>query len=502
MSVDLSGVGSPTPAWEPPLLAPTLTGQDKIISAQPRFSFPTPVRPGDLAARQKNAKTDAKRREGTGLRNALTGTNIGPAAPYLASPLAKPAGGATDPFGAIPQMQLPAAPAAEHNATFTPAQYHAPNKGLSYLAAALALLFPGAPIARAAAGFLGGMGEGAQNRYQREEKTAQDQYQVAQRNADTAHTNSLDAYNTGLQQAQVAYQNALEQRKARTDMAGRGLDWRTGKPFAYPSLPQLGAKGDYTSNMAAYGRLIQLAQRNGDAGGAERYNEMMTQYDAIAKQQMQDAYAWQKVIYQENQQNTREDYRQSREDARTSYREAAQNARAGTMSSTQLLNLQNSVISDRARFLTDFRNATSGLNATITDQNVVKSLGSSIRVIARSTDPEGMAQRLIDQTQDVNAQNLLQQAGSISARDRIAHGLTIVPLPPPPKSHTAIAPGIGAFVNAARASGLSPEQISAQLDAAKIPPAQKAQIRALLHLPAAAKPPTASLSDMAGLGNM
>jgi hypothetical protein len=64
--------------------------------------------------------------------------------------------------------------------------YHQPNKWGLIASALLGLAFPGAPIGRFAAGFAGGEEAGAEAKYAREQKAAQDQYgaEVDQQSAD------------------------------------------------------------------------------------------------------------------------------------------------------------------------------------------------------------------------------------------------------------------------------------------------------------------------------
>jgi hypothetical protein len=146
------------------------------------------------------------------------------------------------------------------------AQYHAPKPGMEYLAAGLALLFPGAPIARLATQFIAGSQQGAQQRYEREQK--QD---------DTANQNAT---------AQYQYKQALIQ---------RGIDPKTNKPFVLP--PAMQKMADEALNPKAPLEQVLAAQRAlagyyGSIGATEPAKEYADDAKASAaalqKQQDQD----------------------------------------------------------------------------------------------------------------------------------------------------------------------------------------------------------------------
>jgi hypothetical protein len=72
--------------------------------------------------------------------------------------------------------QLDSTPAPTYDAP----KYKPPNKTGEIVAGLLSVLFPGAPIATLAAGYLKGGNEGAKERYEREQQAAQQKYTVAQ----------------------------------------------------------------------------------------------------------------------------------------------------------------------------------------------------------------------------------------------------------------------------------------------------------------------------------
>lgn len=185
--------------------------------------LPPPGVPPAVAARQrKDAKKDEKRKIGGQVLSAVaqaTGQQPTPPPSQPAPPRGTPAANSTS--DAAPQEAAPPPVPA-----FTPAQYKAPNKGLEYLALGIGLLFPGAPIARAAAGFAQGLQTGAERKYERGEQQAEQTYQ-----------GQLEARRGTMEQQKVAFDNAVTQYQARQDLRSRGIDPATNQPFVLP--PQL-----------------------------------------------------------------------------------------------------------------------------------------------------------------------------------------------------------------------------------------------------------------------
>ena len=113
-------------------------------------------------------------------------TGQAPPAPASRAPVPpRPAPGLNRPDD-VPKLQAPPEPTAKYQApqletaSYTAPKYEPPKKGLEYAAMALALLFPGAPIAKDAAAFVQGLNTGAADKYKRAETTAQNQYKAAE----------------------------------------------------------------------------------------------------------------------------------------------------------------------------------------------------------------------------------------------------------------------------------------------------------------------------------
>jgi hypothetical protein len=198
----------------------------------------------------------------------------------------------------VPLDQAPPAPTAKYeaptleSATYKAPEYHAPNKGLEYAAMALALLFPGAPIGRAASSFVQGMNTGAQQRYQRDEQTAKDQYEAAKGKADTDNQGAIAAANAKFQNAEAydrymatktAVGNDNQDRifTARQNARRDGTNPDTGRPFQLP--PALAKPPDPRKG---YDALAQWHQARAAAYTALGATTPAAQEDAAAKEAM------------------------------------------------------------------------------------------------------------------------------------------------------------------------------------------------------------------------
>jgi hypothetical protein len=195
----------------------------------------------------------------------------------------------------VPLDQAPPAPTAIHeaptleSAPYKAPEYHAPNKGLEYAAMALALLFPGAPIGRAASSFVQGMNTGAQERFQNDEQTAKDQYEAAKGKADTDNQGAIAAANAKFQNAEAydrymatktAVGNDNQDRifTARQNARRDGTNPDTGKPFQLP--PALAKPPDPRKG---YDALAQWHQARAAAYTALGATGPAAQEDAAAK---------------------------------------------------------------------------------------------------------------------------------------------------------------------------------------------------------------------------
>ena len=119
-------------------------------------------------------------------------TSANPVPPPPVSPAQKQVPGQE-----VPLEQAPPAPTATYQApdlktpTYNAPKYEPPKKGLLYAAAALALLFPGSQIGRAAGQFAQGLNTGAQQKYQRDTDTAKTQFDAEKQKDDVINQGAL-----------------------------------------------------------------------------------------------------------------------------------------------------------------------------------------------------------------------------------------------------------------------------------------------------------------------
>lgn len=241
--------------------------------------------------------------------NAPTAGNAPPpAAPPPANPLAQtvpPAPTAASLGLQTPQDNGPIDPATgkpmaapqQKDVQFTPAKYQPPKKGLLYAAAAIALLFPGSQIGKAAGSFVQGLNSGAQQKYQRDEQTAEQKFAADKSNAQTDYQNASTKYGAASEQAHRAYLNLQTANGAKLDEAEAG--WKSqvaalaqkqnlyiqglgpnGKPIppppalAKPLGPKAGA-ADYAAHETA---LANWYNTNGMTGPGAQHAASATEY--------------------------------------------------------------------------------------------------------------------------------------------------------------------------------------------------------------------------------
>jgi hypothetical protein len=191
----------------------------------------------------------------------------------------------------------PMAAPQERTSTFTPAKYEPPKKGLLYAAAALALLFPGSQIGRAAGAFAQGLNTGADQKYQRDEKTAEQTFQADKANAQTDYQNAISKYGAASEQSHRAFLNLQVANGAKLDQAesawkqqvaalqqkqglyvqGLGPD---GKPIPPPPalarpLPPNAGAADYAAHESA---LADWYNTNGMTGPGAQHAASATEY--------------------------------------------------------------------------------------------------------------------------------------------------------------------------------------------------------------------------------
>lgn len=382
-----------------------------IPTAAPKpLGIPTTITPKRKA---NNERTQAKRREGTHLANVAN---------------------ATTGFGPAPQVTLPPPPAPQTAVPFTPATYKPPNRGLEYLAMGVALLFPGAPIAKAAAGLLQGLNQGAQTGYERNEQAAEQKYQTQEQQAEVAHQNAVDAYTYGVQKAQVNAQNLAAVEQQRAQLAAQGINWVTGKPFVYPSLQQVAGRNTSAQGiMGAYTSLIQMASRNGDTTSIAAYTQAAKDYEAQVMQQDKDLQAMQRLYITQQGANNRAEARIGAEEGMLEQREQFDLALRNMPTPMERANLTAEAQRAMSSFVSEYRSYTTpqGLNPALLAQSpqLTKMLG----IIQRSQNPQEQADRFASQTQSQPMVNLLNDAGNAFALVRQSRGMPILPLPAMPR---------------------------------------------------------------------
>ena len=186
-------------------------------------------------------------------------TSANPVPPPPVSPAQKQVPGQE-----VPLEQAPPAPTATYQApdlktpTYNAPKYEPPKKGLLYAAAALALLFPGSQIGRAAGQFAQGLNTGAQQKYQRDTDTAKTQFDAEKQKDDVINQGALAQASANFSAAQrddaykatvtgVGNENQLRIYQARQLARQNGTNPDTGKPFQLPGalLKPPDPKGGY-----------------------------------------------------------------------------------------------------------------------------------------------------------------------------------------------------------------------------------------------------------------
>lgn len=406
------------------LPAPNLTAPLAPQNPQaPTFSYPQakPLGiPTTITPKRKanNERTQAKRREGTKLADAAG-------------------------FGPTPQVTLPPPPAPQTAVPFTPATYKPPNRGLEYLAMGVALLFPGAPIAKAAAGLLQGLNQGTQAGYERNEQAAEQTYETREQQAEVAHQNAVDQYNYGVQRAQVNAENLAAVEQNRAQLAARGINWVTGKPFTYPSLQQLTGKNTSAQGvLGAYTRLIQMASRNGDTGSVGTYTQAAKDYEAQVMQQDKDLQAMQRLYVEQQGANSRAEARIGAEEGMLEQRE-----QFDTWLRTQPTPAEQGALQENAqRAMTSYRTALVQLTRpgapSVQNQNgtaplvtLTPPVGRALLQIQRSQNPQALAQWYAEGMGNARTAELFNEAGDAYAAQRLARGLPLLPIRLPSVPH-------------------------------------------------------------------
>jgi len=334
------------------------------------MSVMPPPSPADLARQRHNQKRDDKRKAGTlALRTVQQQAPVAAGgglqtpskpppppnpqaqpAPLAAAPSAQP----IPPIQKPPELQPPAAPLPHENtATFTPTQYQPPKKGLEYLALGLGVLFPGAPIAKAAAGFAQGLNQGAQQNYDRREQQDQQQYASQKENIQVDLANQQQNYKAAQDAAQIKFTNDQARYQQQNELRAQGIG-PDGKPLPFPPVESLLPKGQPPSNdgyAQAYRQLATRAQQMGATTIAQNFATQAEDYNKRALDDANNVRALEIASYTQNHQDARENLRLStevglaqtrerNENAREEYRVAHEDARAIRGDANRLAGLQ------------------------------------------------------------------------------------------------------------------------------------------------------------------
>jgi hypothetical protein len=377
-------------------------------------------------------------------------------------PAAKP--GAASP-SAVPVYAPPAATATYQapdlkTATLEKTQYHAPNKGLEYAAMALALLFPGAPIGRAASSFVQGMNTGAQQRFQNDEQQAKEKYEADKAADDRYNQGALttarmkyDAQRDADTSAGRAYDANFQ---IRQEMIKQGRNPTTGQPI--PPPPQLQrilppgvnrpvASADY---IAHYQKLSQYYDSIGATDKGTEYRETATQAQAAANESQKLA----EEIWKTNA-TIQAGYNRTSAEIRA----AAGHQEAEFRNGWAMLDARQSqrYRDDATRSNGEANKLWANLTTPITDQYgqrkppvvapgspLYQSLTVAMKGMQQGQgrmDPQGYAQYVIDSTPSLKdnpiAQQVLQAKAEGLEYTMRANGYQPVPFIPPPKLDSA-----------------------------------------------------------------
>lgn len=497
----------------------------------PTFGAP-PVPPAVAARRRKDDKRDTQRKIGARVmdQSAMPATALATppqALPTSSVPLISfgtkptpPLGPAT---GATGADQLPqyTPPAPYTPPTFTPAQYHAPAKGLEYLGLGLSLLFPGSPIAGAAGGLLQGLQQRSQNTYQRQEKQAEQQYAVQDESARAAYEGALEKSKADFENAQLRYQHDEQLRST-------GIDPATGKPMALPSIQSLLPKSidphtkhvSVDSSAGGYAQasrqLALIAMQHGAFDLAKQYESDASSYSRQAIDDANNQRAIALAVYNQNQQNAREDRRLGAEfsmlNAREDRADAREEARLGAEGGGKQGTLRDESMKSYSDFYKSWRTATTAQPPSFSNPTgkpaaisgtYASSLGKVFSSIDRDSDPAKTAQWYADQQSNPTAKQLILDRGRAADQYRRSQGLPIlahsyakpvetpklpsggglVPNPQPTAAPVGGAESgkIGAAVSAI--SHLPPQQQEVQIEKSSLSPAEKSAVRSALNLP-------------------
>ena len=451
----MSAVDTSQYALSPQALpAPPPTQQ---IPMTPPVGFPPPVAPGsnapsaaDAARKRKDTKKDEATKVGRKVLNATQGQGPTPPANPLATALPPPPVQKAAVEGAPidPTTGKPMAAPQERNVNFTPAQYKPPNKGLEYAALALTLLFPGAPIGRAAAGFVQGLNKGSEQAYQRKEQEAEQKYKVDQANADNEYRNAVSRYGAASDEAHRAFVN--QQAVNGADFATAEAAWQA-KVAKIRQTQELWTQG-LTINAKGQAVPIPLPPQLAKplpptatpGANAQRYNTISDWYakngvtgaPAVRAQKLADQYT-SFVVDQYNQ--GREDARHADTENREDSRQAARFAHDEHMHTLdnpvekqRILGAASGAQNDYYSFMRDQttpKKDKDGNDVPVgINPDTMKALQPYLNKVLRDQDPVGLAKHYAEMHNDDPAQQqALALAGQYAMYQRMSRGQLVSP---------------------------------------------------------------------------
>jgi hypothetical protein len=457
-------------------------GQDP--TARP---FPDPLGGPFSPNAVQNAKRDQKRKDAARVMRAVA-PPPGTVAPPATAP--RPAGqqpqNATS--DAAPQLAQPKTPVpTETVPQFQAAQYQPPKKGLEYLALGLGILFPGAPIAKMAAGFAGGLQQGAEASYQRRERTAEQQYGAQQAQAQASFENQKATRAAELETNQIKFANDQANYQRAQQLRQQGIDPTTGRPFVLPpqlqrvlppGLNRAPSATDYLRHeqalagfYAGVGATDQAALHKSLAADYQKQaiddaNNARILNMTLLRERESERHQERQFQHSEDQQNRMFTHSENMAQARfgdelylQALREAHQDARSTLVNPEKKAALRDEAMRAESTFRADWAKAIrspldqNGAPKTIKDATgadmrdpsgnpmyvparvsapEAAALAKMFTAIDRNPDPAGLAQRYVDSSPGLKpeAQQLLIQRGLYRDLLRRSQGGVVPPQPP------------------------------------------------------------------------
>lgn len=438
---------------------------------------------------------------------------------------------------AVPVTSAPPAPTAQYKApdletaTYNAPKYEPPKKGLQYAAMALSLLFPGAPIGRAAASFAQGLNTGADQKFKRDQDTAKTQFEAEKEKDATINQGRLATAQGQFTAAQqndkwiaskttADHQTQVDIYNDRQAKRAQGMDPNTGKPFVLPAQlskppdPKQGYDGLaawHHARALAYEQVGATGPAAQEAASAKEATTQATNAANNARSLVEAAARQRTEIALHNDTQSHEDARHNdtvwHEDQRALLTDQRERANFGVKASAA----DKSLFTTWQKFTTpqtktveikDVNGTVTGIHTVpMVDEknnpvpppisgNLQKTLTDLVNKVRRDPDPQGAAQyysaHLDNTTGGLAGQEILQQAGEAASMRMMAEGRMprehAFPKIVEPKQSTH--PDIAQAVSVLK--GMSPTEQASTIDSATTySETEKATIRHQLGL----KPP-------------